>query len=162
MFIITAGATISLNGEPIPNNNISRRSVYDFEFVNSNNDFNRAMRCQSERSVSEVPASTYACHVADGDSPVPCVYPEPEYIRYTFSSCCVTRGWSGRRVPDEGGYRVHYLWRRWETPEEGYLNCHIINDINPVSGLYVLYPSEWPYLIVYSERCSVWFLSSSH
>ncbi|CAI8054958.1 hypothetical protein GBAR_LOCUS29991, partial [Geodia barretti] len=25
------GVTISLNGEPIPNNSISRRSVYDFE-----------------------------------------------------------------------------------------------------------------------------------
>ena len=115
--------------------------MYDFEFVNSNTNFDRGMRCQSERSVSEV-NHTYGCHVGDGDTPVPCVYPQPEYIRFTSGSgCCVTRGWSGRRE-DEGGRRVFYLWRRWETPQEGYINCHMINDINPVLGLYVLYPSE--------------------
>ena len=115
--------------------------MYDFEFVNSNGDFDRAMRCQSELSVSEIPASTYACHVGGGDSPVPCVWPEPEYIRFGSDRHYITRGWSGRRV-DEGGRRVHYLWRRRETPEEGYINCHTINDTNPVLGLYILYPSE--------------------
>ncbi|CAI8031931.1 hypothetical protein GBAR_LOCUS18085, partial [Geodia barretti] len=44
------------------------------------------------------------------------------------------------RVPNEGGRRAHYLWRRWETPEEGYINCHMLDDINPVLGLYILYP----------------------
>ena len=156
MFIITAGVTISLNGEPIPNNNISRRSVYDFEFVNFNVDFSKAMRCQSE--LMSDGGGTYGCHVGDGDTPVPCAYPEPEYIKFSGDSGFITRGWSGRRV-DEDDHRVHYLWRRWETPEEGYINCHMIGDTNPLLGLYVLYPSEWP---VYSERCSVWFLSSSH
>ena len=113
--------------------------MYDFELESLNNNFDRAMRCQSERSVSEV-NGTFGCHVGDGDSPVPCAYPEPEYIRFG-SSAPITRGWSGRRV-DEGGRRVFYLWRRWETPEEGYINCHMINDTNPVLGLYVLYPSE--------------------
>ena len=115
--------------------------MYDFEFVNSNSNFSRAMRCQSERSVSEV-SGTYGCHVGDGDTPISCVWPEPEYIGFTSSSSCgITRGWSGRRVV-EGGYRVHYLWRRRETPQEGYINCHMNNDTNPVLGLYVLYPSE--------------------
>ena len=163
MLIITAGATISLNGEPVPNNNISRRSVYDFEFVNSNSDLNRAMRCQSERSVSEVPEFTHACHVGDGDSPVICSWSntaDPVYIWWLRGE--ITRGWSGLRVPDEGGHKAHYLWRRWETPEEGYINFYFRGDINELVGLYILYPSEWPSLIVYSERCSVWFLSSSH
>ena len=56
--------------------------MYDFEFVNLNDDFDRAMRCQSELSVSEIPAATYTCHVGGGDSPVPCVYPEEEYIKF--------------------------------------------------------------------------------
>ncbi|CAI8001006.1 hypothetical protein GBAR_LOCUS3094, partial [Geodia barretti] len=36
--------------------------------------------------------------------------------------------------------RVHYLWRRSETPEEGYINCYFRLDTNDVVGLYVLYP----------------------
>ena len=146
MLIIAAGVTISLNGEPIPNHNKSRISVYDFEFVNSNYDFDRAMRCQSELSVSEIPFYTHVCLVGGGDSPVPCSWPDKLYLSFGVS---ITRGWNGRRVADEGGRRVHYLWRRWETPQEGYINGHMINDINPVLGLYVLYPSEWPSLKVY-------------
>ena len=69
----------------------------------STSDFNRAMRCQSELSVSEVRVGTYGCHVGDGDTPVPCVYPEEEYIMFSSDSGFVTRGWSGRRVDDEGG-----------------------------------------------------------
>ena len=102
--------------------------------------FNRTMRCQSERSVSEV-NGTYGCHVGDGDTPVPCVYPEEEYIRFGSYSDFVTRGWSGLRA-NESDRKVHYLWRRRETPQEGYINCHMFNDTNPVLGLYVLYPSE--------------------
>ena len=124
----------------VSNDNMTRISVYDFEFVNSNSDFSRAMRCQSEQPVSEV-GGTYGCHVDDGDTPIPCFYPEPEYIAHTPSSCCITRGWSTRRE-DEDGHKVHYLWRRRETPQEGYLNCHFPDDINPVLGLYVVYPSE--------------------
>ena len=140
MFIITVGVTISLNGEPIPNNNISRRSVYDFEFVNSNGDFDRAMRCRSELPDSEVSQYTNVCHVVDGDSPVACGWPDQDHIHFVGGGA--RRGWSSRRVPDEGGRRVHYLWRRSETPEEGYINCHFRDDTNSVLGLYVLYPSE--------------------
>ena len=116
--------------------------MYDFELLSSNFDFDKAMRCQSERSVSEVLEFTTVCHVGDGDSPVPCVWPDYEYIRFGNIVSSITRGWSGLRVADEGGRRVHYLWRRWETPEEGYINCHFRDDTNPVLGLYVLYPSE--------------------
>ena len=160
MLIITAGATISLNGEPVPNNNISRKSVYDFEFVNSNGDTNRAMRCQSELSSSVVPEPTHVCLVGGGDSPVVCNAVSMNTIEWRGDG--VTRGWSAMRMANVGGSRVHYVWRRWETPEEGYLNCYFRLDNNELVGLYILYPSEWPYLIVYSERCSVWFLSSSH
>ena len=89
------------------------------------------MRCQSERSESEV-GGTYGCHVGDGDTPVPCVYPEPEYIGFG-SSAPITRGWSGFRA-NEGDRRVHYLWRRRETPEEGYINCHMINRCSTQTG----------------------------
>ena len=128
------------NSISVSNDNMMRISVYDFELESLNNNFDRAMRCQSERSVSEVNL-TYGCHVGDGDTPVPCAYPEPEYIKFGSVSGIVTRGWSGLRA-NEGDHGVHYLWRRRETPEEGYINCHMINDINPVLGLYVLYPSE--------------------
>ena len=108
------------NGQiSVSNDNMTRISVNDFEFLNSNSEFDKAMKCQSEL-------------MSD---------PEPEYIALTPSSCCVTRGWSTRRE-DEGGRRVHYLWRRSQTPEEGYINCHFRDDTNPVLGLYVLYPSE--------------------
>ena len=111
----------------------------DLEFVNSNDYTTRAMRCQSDLPESEVSQYTNGCHVGDGDSPVACGWPDPDHI--SFDNRYITRGWSGtRRV--EGSRRVHYLWRRWETPEEGYINCHMADDINPVLGLYVLYPSE--------------------
>ena len=120
-------------------------SAYAFEFVNSNSKFDKAMRCQSK--LMSVGRYTYGCHVGDGDTPVPCVSPEPEYISFSSDSTSITRGWSGRRE-DEGGRRVHYLWRRLETPQEGYINCHFRDDINPVLGLYVLYPSEYPSLVM--------------
>ena len=42
------------------------------------------MRCLSELSESEV-VSTYGCHVGHGDTAVPCVYPQEEYIPYPNS-----------------------------------------------------------------------------
>ena len=137
---LSSGLTITVNNGQIfvSNDNMTRISVYDFEFVNSNGDFNRAMRCQSELMFVGN-GGTYGCHVGDGDTPVPCVFPQTEYIHFVDG---ITRGWSGRRVANKGGRRVHYLWRRSQTPEEGYINCHFYDDINPVLGLYVLYPSE--------------------
>ncbi|CAI8005231.1 hypothetical protein GBAR_LOCUS4104 [Geodia barretti] len=113
MTLTVEGLTITVNNGQISvsNDNMMRISVYDFEFVNSN---------------------------SDGDTPVPCAFPDPEYVAFTSGSGFITRGWSGRRA-NEDGYRVHYLWRRRETPEEGYINCHMIDDTNPVLGLYVLY-----------------------
>ena len=115
--------------------------MYDFEFVNSN-DSNRALRCQSELSVSEVPESTHACHVGGGDSPVICNARSKDTHTIDWrNNGGITRGWSGRRA-NEGSHRVHYLWRRRETPEEGYFNCYYRLDTNELVGLYVLYPSE--------------------
>ena len=98
------------NSISVSNDNMMRISVYDFELESLNN-FDRAMRCQSERSISEV-GGTYGCHVGDGDTPVPCAYPEPEYIKFG-SSALITRGWSGFRA-NESDHKVHYLWRRWK------------------------------------------------
>ena len=101
--------------------------MYDFEFVNSNSEFDKAMRCQSELMfVGD--GRTYGCHVGDGDTPVPCTFPQQEYIRFSSGSDLITRGWSTRRE-NEDGRRVHYLWRRSQTPEEGYTNCHFRDDI---------------------------------
>ena len=141
---LSTGLTITVNNGQnsisVSNDNMTRISVYDFVFERSSiGGFNRAMRCQCERSVSEV-NGTYGCHVGDGDTPVPCVYPEEEYIRFGGYSDFLTRGWSGLRA-NESDRKVHYLWRRRETPQEGYINCHMFNDSNPVLGLYVLYPS---------------------
>ena len=139
---LSTGLTITVNNGQISvsNDNMTRISVYDFAIVNSNGDFSSAMRCQSELSVSEIPESTHACLVGGGDSPVICNAASMDTI--VWRGEIITRGWSGRRAADEGGRRVHYLWRRSETPEEGYINCHFRDDTNPVLGLYVLYPSE--------------------
>ena len=139
----STGLTITVNnGEiSVSNDNMTRISVYDFAFVNSNTDLNRAMRCQSELSVSEVTRHTYVCHVGGGDSPVICGYLDQVHI--SFSGSGTRRGWSERRVADEGGRRVHYLWRRSETSEEGYFNCYFRLHTNELVGLYVLYPSEY-------------------
>ena len=119
---------------------MTRISVYDFEFVNSNGDFNRALRCQSELFASDVPDATHACRVGGGDSPVTCNAGSDNTHTINFQNG-ITRGWSGRRG-NEDGDRVHYLWRRRETPEEGYINCYFRLDTNQLVGLYVLYPSE--------------------
>ena len=138
---LSTGLTITVNNGQISvsNDNMTRISVYDLLFQSSGFDLNRAaMRCQSELMLDGV-GGTVGCHVGDGDTPVPCGYPQPEYIR--FGSAFTTRGWNGLRA-NEVGRRVHYLWRRMETPQEGYINCHFPDDTNPVLGLYVLYPSE--------------------
>ena len=137
---LSTGLTITVNNGQISvsSDNTTRISVYAFEFVNSNVDLNRAMRCQSELSSSEVPEFTHACLVGGGDSPVTCNLGSQNTINFQDG---ITRGWSGRRA-DVGGRREHYLWRRQETPEEGYLNCYIRLDNNELLGLYVLYPSE--------------------
>ena len=110
--------------------------MYDFEFVNSN-DSNRALRCQSELSAAVVPDATHACHVGGGGSPVICNVRSDDTIDFRNG---ITRGWSGRRVTNS--LRVHYIWRRRETPEEGYFNCYFRLDTNELVGLYILYPSE--------------------
>ena len=61
-----------------------------------------------------------------------------------------------------GVIRVHYIWRREQTPEEGYFSCYNFGtDPNDPAGLYILYPSEWPSLLTVIERCSVLYHSSS-
>ncbi|CAI8057385.1 hypothetical protein GBAR_LOCUS31274, partial [Geodia barretti] len=139
MTLTVEGLTITVNNGQISvsNDNMTRISVYDLLFESSGFDLNRAaIRCQSELMLDGV-GGTVGCHVGDGDTPVPCGYPQPEYIR--FGSAFTTRGWNGLRA-NEVGRRVHYLWRRMETPQEGYINCHFPDDTNPVLGLYVLYP----------------------
>ena len=137
LFGLTVGVIFSpvvQNGQFISNNSMSRMSVHD---VNS------SLRCQSELTIdSNVTLFTHGCLVGDGNNPVPCGYDDGTS---TFGT--ITRGWSGRRA-DERNRRVYYLTRSQLSPEEGYYNCHMPHDINPRRGLYILYPSEWPYLMM--------------
>ena len=142
----------SLNGQSIPNNNMSRISVYDFQISMNEMDTSSALRCQFERTDLNVFGNyTYACHVGDGDSPIMCRPPDQIFI---------TEGWRSKRSVEDG-HRIHYVWRGEETPEEGYFTCHNFgSDYNDPAGLYILYPSELS-LVILCERCSV-FLSFSH
>ena len=124
----------------VSNDNTTRISVYAFEFENSNDNFNRAMRCRSELSTAA--ESTHVCLVGGGNSPVTCNAGSQNTNTIEWRNNGISRGWSGRRAANVGGRREHYVWRRWETPEEGYLNCVFRLDNNDLVGLYVLYPSE--------------------
>ena len=119
---------------------MSRISVHDFEIVLSNTDDSKALVCQSELTSNLVdPSAITGCLVGDGRSPVSCGVAGPESVGREGK---MTRGWSGRRGTQDH-HRVYRLSRRREIPEEGYFNCIILFDINPLSGLYILYPSEW-------------------
>ena len=130
--------------------------MYDFDENNGNN-FDGSLRAESELPVADVVFSQ-ACIIGDGTSAIDCMFDGDGHIPHFGAS---TRGWDTRRE-EENGRRVHYLRRREQTPEEGYYSCDLERDINNPVGVYILYPSEWPSLMIYySERCSVTFLSSS-
>lgn len=158
-FIMCVGLTISLNGQTIPNNNMSRISVYDFEITSQDGDFSSALRCQSELTTGSVTINTNGCLVGDGDGPITCDHPSPSRIHVSGAP---KRGWRASRIDYDDGHRVLNLTRRTENPEEGYYNCHMSGDINPLSGLYILYPSKSPSLMVHTslEMNAVTFLSS--
>ena len=143
--------------------------MYDFEVVSSEVDISDlntslALRCQWE--LPNVGRFTRACISPNGNSPVICTFPETEGINVVIR---LTRGWgSGRDVETsaQGDIRIHYVWRRDQTPEEGYFSCHNYGSDtnNDPAGLYILYPSEWPSLMTVREMfCILSFLfSSSH
>ena len=161
---LSPGIVFFLNGRSIPNNNMSRISVYDFQVVSNEAELNEldtslALRCQFE--LLDLGRFTRACIVNSGDSPIQCIFPDPN-LRVIGA---LIRGWGSRRgeldVPG-GVNRTIYVWRREQTPEEGYFNCHNFRtDTNDPAGLYILYPSEWPSLLTVIERCSVLYHSSS-
>ena len=139
--------------------------MYDFQVVSSEVDISEldtslALRCQFE--LLTLGRFTKACIVNDGDSPIQCTFPDPNQRVIG----ALIRGWGSRRgeldVPG-GINRTLYVWRRDQTPEEGYFSCHnFAGDVpNDPVGLYILYPSEWPSLLTVIERCSVLYHSSS-
>ena len=113
----------------------------DFEVVNSNNNTSSALRCQSELTADVLDVFSNGCLDNDGESPVICGRGFDEFIPVNGT---ISGGWSGLRVWNESNLRVFYLTRRRKFPEEGYFNCYRQHDINPLIGLYILYPSEWP------------------
>ena len=133
----------STNG-PIPNNNMSRISINDF-LVLSPTDY-RASRllCESQRTQNYI-SLHYGCLVGDGSDPVTCAREGPQA---TPDRGRVARGWVGRSG-QRGDYRVYSLQRRLENAEEGYFNCVMEGDINPLSGLFVLHPSEYYIIAVH-------------
>ena len=136
----------------------------DFEVAASETDTGLALRCQWENIQSPDQGTFhYACHVPDGDGPIDCPNDNPNYI--ILSGNTITRGWSTRRQDEASGQnfiRIHYIWRRIQTSQEGYFTCYNFGtDTNDPAGLYILYPSEWPSLLTVIERCSVLYHSSS-
>ena len=115
--------------------------MYNFT-VNGNN-FAGSLRAVSELPVADVPYSN-AWLVGDGTSVIGCCHADARHIAHSGPT---TRGWDTRRET-ENGLRVHYLRRREQTPEEGYYSCNLEGDINSPRGVYVLYPSEWPSLMI--------------
>ena len=138
-----SGLTWSLDGNSIPTNNITRISVLDFD-VNDGTDFDGSLRAESELPVADVEFSQ-VCIIGDGTSAIDCMFEGVGYIPHFGGT--ITRGWDSRREEEEG-LRVHYLRRRQQTPEEGYYSCDLEGDINNPVGVYILYPSEWPSLMI--------------
>ena len=120
---------------------------------------NLALRCQFE--LLDLGQYLRACIVNDGDSPIQCNFPNTQQIVIQ----ALIRGWGSRREEQNSGQGVNrtlYVWRREQTPEEGYFTCHNFGgDPNDPVGLYILYPSEWSSLLTVIERCSVLYHSSS-
>ena len=133
----------------------------DFVVATSETDTSLALRCQWEtRGLGRF---TYSCHVPDGNGPILCQTNDQENI--DLSGDTITRGWSSTRQDEGTGgdvIRIHYIWRRNQTAQEGYFSCYNFGeDPNDPAGLYILYPSEWPSLLTVIERCSVLYHSSS-
>ena len=131
--LLSPGLTFSLNGEPIPNNNMARISVNDITVSTS---FSNALVCRSERTKDETNEFTHGYLQANGTNPI--TGGDDPNIFTT-----VERGWDTRRDV-ANNHRFHYLRRRDDNPEEGFYNCHIQSDLNTPVGLYILYPSESP------------------
>ena len=140
---------MTMNSQSFLNDNMSRSFVETFEIVSGLEDFSSVLRCQSELTIADgVREFTHGCLVGGGNTPFNCTYNDGISLHPDGD---ITRGWSGNRA-DEDGHRVYYLRRREENPEEGYFNCFMEGDVNPLSGFYILYPSEWPPHMVIEER----------
>ena len=118
--------------------------MYDLDENNGNN-FDGSLRAVSELPVTVVRFSN-AWLVGDGTSVIGCCHADARHIAHSGP---ITRGWDARRR-EENGRRVHYLRRRQQIPEEGYYSCALQGDTNSPRGVYILYPSEWPSLMIYS------------
>ena len=128
------GLTFSLNGQFIPNNNMSRISINDF-FVSKI--LSNALVCRSELTANETGNYTHGYLVGSGTAPLATSGDGPVILPYGPPE----RGWDTKRDV-ENNHRFHYLRRRDDNPEEGYYNCRINRDLNTPVGLYILYPSE--------------------
>ena len=97
----------------------------DFQAVSSESELSEldtslALRCEFERiNLGEF---TKACIVNDGDSSIECTFPDPNQRVIG----ALIRGWGSLRgeldVPG-GVNRTLYVWRREQTPQEGYFTA---------------------------------------
>ena len=117
--------------------------MYDFDENEDGNNFDGSLRAESELPVTNVEFSN-GCIIGDGTSAIDCAYNGVGHVPHTGPP---TRGWDTRRE-EENGRRLHYLRRRQQTPEEGYYSCDLEGDNNSPRGVYILYPSEWPSLMI--------------
>ena len=120
--------------------------MYDLD---ENGNLTGSLRAESELNATDVPFSN-GWLVGNGTSVIGCCHDTPGFIPINAP---VTRGWDLQRETEDGR-TVHYLRRQDQTPEEGYYSCHINGpsntpiDTNSPAGVYVLYPSEWPSLMI--------------
>ena len=158
---LSPGILLSRDGQSIPNNDMARISVNDFEVATSETDTSLALRCQWETLQGpDEGRFHYACHVPDGNGPINCPATNPNSI--IISGDTITRGWSSHRQDEASGQnfiRIHYIWRREQTAQEGYFSCYSFGtDTNDPAGLYILYPSEWPSLLTVIERDVLYYI----
>ena len=152
---LSPGIVFSRGGQSIPNNDMARISVNDFEVATNETDTSLALRCQWE--TPGFGRFHYACHVPDGNGPIDCEANNPNNI--IISGDTITRGWSTRRGEDDDVMRMQYIWRREQTAQEGYFTCYNFGlDPNDPAGLYILYPSEWPSLLTVIERDVLYYI----
>ena len=136
--------------------------MYDFQVLSSESELSEldtslALRCEFERP--NLNRFSRACISPTGSSPIICDFPATGDLVII----ALTRGWGSTRDFETRANgditRIQYIWRRDQTPEEGYFSCHNFRtDTNDPAGLYILYPSEWSSLLTLIERDVLYYI----
>ena len=128
------GGTFSLRGESISTSGDVMLNITDIAIGDDNAN---ALVCQSERPSSQV--TQYPNWYIDPDGTEPVVSDETRLGVERFEEI----GWGRHRTENSNNDpQVVYLRRQSATALEGYFTCHIGDDSNTPTGLFILYPCE--------------------